>query len=57
MCEECLYNSDYACTAEAVEIKSSNNLRVNNAGDTMCHTFKPREGEKAKESGNIYTSL
>lgn len=55
MCEECLYNSNNACTADAVEIRSSNNLRVNSADDTMCSTFRSRKG--GKEEGNIYTSL
>lgn len=56
MCEECVYNSNDACTAEEVEIRSSHNLRVNSADDTMCNTFRPRKGGSDKK-GNIYTSL
>ena len=42
MVEECVYNSNTACSAQQIEVCSCNCTNVNKAGETECHTFKHR---------------
>ncbi|HHP50477.1 MAG TPA: DUF1540 domain-containing protein [Moorella mulderi] len=41
--EECSYWDNYNCRADRVEIRS-NSHRVSSSQDTICHTFRPKEG-------------
>ena len=41
--EECSYWDNYNCRADRVEIRS-NSHQVSSSEDTICHTFRPKEG-------------
>lgn len=44
MVEECVYNDNYVCQAEEIEVRSSSKNRVVNSSDgTACETFKPKD--------------
>jgi hypothetical protein len=38
--EECIYNSDFACTAESIEVMSNGNDIVGTTKGTRCATFE-----------------
>ncbi|MBO8158411.1 DUF1540 domain-containing protein [Thermosyntropha sp.] len=60
LCEECFYNNEHNCSADAIEIHSSGDLRVKSATGTMCKTFKPRNDDNKEKTGDmvdIYNSL
>lgn len=42
MCEECYYNQNFACNADAIEVRSSGDKMVETSAGTSCHTFKLR---------------
>lgn len=37
--EECKYNSNYYCDANAIEVRSNGTTQVNKASQTACETF------------------
>lgn len=39
MCEECVYNDDFQCKADGIEIYSSGDKKVETADGTRCQTF------------------
>lgn len=38
----CVYNSDYICTADHIEVNSHGTAMTNTSGETLCRTFKPK---------------
>ncbi|HHY60479.1 MAG TPA: DUF1540 domain-containing protein [Clostridia bacterium] len=40
--EECYYNANQYCLADAIEVRSSGNNVVNSSDGTACETFRPK---------------
>jgi len=40
--EECKFQNNMSCHAEAIEVRSSGDRKVNTSDGTACHTFQPR---------------
>jgi hypothetical protein len=38
----CVYNEDYICTANQIEVNSHGTAMTNTSAETLCKTFKPR---------------
>jgi hypothetical protein len=41
-CEECHYNEAKRCRADAIEVNSSGDMKVETADGTRCDTFKKK---------------
>jgi hypothetical protein len=41
--EECIYQNNSECNADAIEVRSSGNMVVENSDGTACETFAPRK--------------
>ncbi|WP_258358857.1 DUF1540 domain-containing protein [Moorella sulfitireducens (nom. illeg.)] len=41
--EECQFWDNMACTADAIEVRSSGDRKVVNSDGTACHTFRPKK--------------
>jgi hypothetical protein len=42
LCEECVHNKEFECTAESIEVNSSGDLKVQSADGTRCQTYQAR---------------
>lgn len=40
--EECTYQNNNKCQADAIEVRSSGNMAVETSDGTACETFTPR---------------
>ncbi|HHW07119.1 MAG TPA: DUF1540 domain-containing protein [Clostridia bacterium] len=44
--EECYYNANQYCLADAIEVRSSGDNLVNSSDGTACETFRPKNSRK-----------